>query len=517
MSLTPNIAHAFGVAIDALESDATHARHTTDPVSWAKEVLGVHLWSKQRDIARSVVENRQTVVQSAAGIGKSYLASVLALWFGSVHPQYETKIVTTAPSADQVSLILWAEIRKHHERAGLPGNILLNDRWVTPNGKHVIGYGRKPPDYSTSAFQGAHATNMLIIADEAGGLNPAMWANITAIATGSNVHILAIGNPDDNSSEFAKMCQPGSGWNHFKVSTFDTPKFTGEEVPTVVWDAMPDPAFVEKARNSWGEQNPYYQAKVLGEFADADTGLIPLSWITQACQRYRDFFESYDPYRSLSGRTIFGVDVARFGEDKTAIARRQGHVLFGVELHSGKDNVEVANMVGDLLRAYPASVAVVDADGLGAGVVDVLRHRGQNVRAYSGGKGTRRRDSTGTQRFTKVRSAAWYHLRELLNPALGASVCLPEDANLIAELVAMRWPDDNGNLIQLERKDKIRKRLGRSTDSADAVVQAFWTDAPPEHELPSNRPVPQAAAYADAVEFEPPVAGWDGGALAWDF
>src|SRR6516164_7983289 len=127
---------------------------TDDPVQWAKERAGVHLWSKQQEIAQSIVDNRRTAVQSAHGIGKSFLAATLASWWVDTHPADETMVVTTAPSLDQVHAILWEEIRGLHDRAGLPGVVQRTDRWLV--GGRLVGLGRKPPDYSELAFQGIH-------------------------------------------------------------------------------------------------------------------------------------------------------------------------------------------------------------------------------------------------------------------------------------------------------------------------------------------------------------------------
>src|SRR5581483_10557829 len=106
-------------------------RNLTDaPVTRSKERAGVHLWSRQREIANSVVENRRTAVQSAHGLGKSFLAATLAAWWIDVHDPDETMVVTTAPSLDQVHAILWAEIRGLHDRANLPGVVQRTDRWL---------------------------------------------------------------------------------------------------------------------------------------------------------------------------------------------------------------------------------------------------------------------------------------------------------------------------------------------------------------------------------------------------
>ena len=509
---------ALAAAITALSDDIQRDRWYADPVAWAHDVLGVHLWSKQREIAACVAgPERHVAVQSAAGIGKTYLAAILALWFGCTRPTGKTKIMTTAPTADQVGLLLWGEIRKQHDAANLPGKVLLNNRWTTDDGRYVTGYGRKPPDHSGSAFQGEHEEHMLIIVDEAGGIPAKMWADIIAQSTGEDVTVLAIGNPDDSSSTFHDMCtRADAGWHVIKVSCFDTPNFTDETVPDAVAKVLPSRAYVEDARAAWGDTNPYYKAKVLGEWAESEEGLIPLGWITQAVRRWQTWAGDPSSERAIeltSGRTIFGVDVARFGADRTVFATRKGSVVQALEDHAGKDNVEVADLVEAKLTASPQSLAIVDSDGLGAGVVDILRHRGWSVVAFAGGEGTKRRDSSGGLRFAQVRSAAWYHVRELLNPALGSSICLPDHPRLQAELASPRWPEAViNNVVQVERKDHIRKRLGRSTDFADAVVMSFWTSSPPEkederHIAPGHK---TAHEYEEAPTFDRP-SGWSGG------
>ena len=84
----------------------------------------------------------------------------------------------------------------------------------------------------------------------------------------SNARVLAIGNPDDPSSHFAQICKPGSGWEVIKISAFDTPAYTGEEVPEGLLPAAVSPEWVEERKRRWGVTGPIYQSKVLGEFPD---------------------------------------------------------------------------------------------------------------------------------------------------------------------------------------------------------------------------------------------------------
>jgi hypothetical protein len=480
--------------------DAQRYRH--DIAAWARDRLGVHLWSKQVEIAASVTRNRRTAVQSAAGIGKSFLAAVISLWWIDTHPPGEAIVVTTAPTGEQVGAILWEEIRKHHRMGDLPGTVQrgLPVRWVLDDGT-LVGLGRKPADHSQSAFQGIHRRYVLVILDEAGGVAANLWAGAEAITTNEDCRILAIGNPDDSSSHFAGVCSRAGLWHPIKVSAFDTPNLTGEDIPHEMRMVLPSRQQIEDLKVEWGETNPLFIAKVLGEFADADDGLIPLSWIQAAQHRWTEWNASYDGTHQPPGRNIFGVDVARFGEDKTAIANRQGDVVHTVERFSKLDTVAVTGVVEARLAQHIQSTAVVDADGIGGSVVDLLRSHGKSVIAYSGNSATKRRDRTGTQRFARVRSAAWYNMRELLDPAFGSTVCLPPDNLLAADLSAPKWMSVTGNIIEVEKKIDFMKRLGHSPDTGDAVVQSFWVE-PMGRPDSEQRSTPRARTYSNAVTWD---------------
>lgn len=511
MSLTASDLAAFSAALAHLEHDDQAERYRHDIAAWARDRLGVHLWSKQVEIAASVTKNRRTAVQSAAGIGKSFLAAVISLWWIDTHPPGEAIVVTTAPTGEQVGAILWEEIRKHHRLGDLPGTVQrgLPVRWVLDDGT-LVGLGRKPADHSQSAFQGIHRRYVLVILDEAGGVAANLWAGAEAITTNEDCRILAIGNPDDSSSHFAGVCSRAGLWHPIKVSAFDTPNLTGEHVPHEMRMVLPSAQQIEDLRIEWGETNPLFIAKVLGEFADADDGLIPLSWIQAAQHRWVEWNAGYDGTHQPPGRNIFGVDVARFGEDKTAIANRQGDVVHEVQTWSKLDTVAVTGLVEARLAQHIQSTSVVDADGIGGAVVDLLRSHGKPVVAYSGAAATKRRDRTGTQRFQNTRSAAWYNMREILDPSFGSTVCLPPtvtDQNgrgsdmLAADLAAPKWPDSTGNIIKVEPKLDIMKRLGHSPDTGDAVVQAFWVQ-PMGRPDGEQRSTPRARSYSNSVTWD---------------
>lgn len=466
-------------------------RYFNDPVLWARERLGIHLWSKQAEVARKITTNKRIAVRSCHAAGKSLLAAVLACWWVETRPVGEALVVTTAPSYEQVHTVLWEEIRRIHRENNLSGRVHLSDRWLANNGT-LMGMGRKPPDYNPHTFQGLHRDYVLVILDEAAGVPAWLWTATEAITTTRECRMIAIGNPDDNASTFADKSLKSPLWSSYRISAFDLPTMTGEPWPTDVRRKpnLSDRDWIEDCKTNWGEYSPLYISKVLGEFADAEGGLIALSWVYGANNRWHRWVERGRP--NIIGRRIIGVDPAHMGEDKTAIAVREANIVRGLKLYSKLDTTQTTSLTVAQLE-YPLSLAVVDTIGIGAGVVDQLRAQGKNVYAYNATARTNRRDRSGSWRFTNVRNAAWWNVRELLDPALDPDLALPPDDNLTADLTSPTWEPRAGSVLMVESKDSVRTRLGRSTDAGDAVCQALW--------ISSDNTRIHAFKYADAIQW----------------
>jgi hypothetical protein len=108
---------------------------------------------------------------------------------------------------------------------------------------------------------------------------------VDAWATNVDARVAAVGNPDDPSSHSATICKPGSGWAVKKISAFDTPAYTGEQVPAELLPLLVSPEWVEERKLRWGVTSPIYQSKVLGEFPDlSDDTLILPKWIEALAQ-----------------------------------------------------------------------------------------------------------------------------------------------------------------------------------------------------------------------------------------
>lgn len=488
-----------------LADDFKEPEKPKDPVEWSKKVAGYELWSKQREILESVAKNKKTAVQSAHGTGKSLLASVLAAWWIDTHPYDDTVVISTAPSKNQVHGILWENIRQIHTKANLAGVVQLSDNWVI--NRKIVGQGRKPQDYSQHAFQGIHAKYILFILDEACGINKWIWTSAITNTTTEHCRVLAIGNPDDPTSEFARVCKPGSGWNNIKISVWDAPFCTGEKVSEAAKEHLVDKTYLETARTEWGETSPIWRSKVDGEFPENDEfSVIPIGWYLAANERWNMFMDmpAASDDEGVVTRKIFGVDVARYGTDKTVICTRVGDVFTDFVEYTMKDTLETANLLMNKMNKKYDKAIIDMGGGSGAGVYDVLKSRGYKVEGFQAGARTKLTDSSGKLGFTRLRSAAWWKLREALDPSKGPTIALPPVEKLQGDLTAPKWEQKLDDKIQVEAKDDLRKRLARSTDYGDAAIMAWWSK-------------PTVVLDTGEASFKwDDVGAIDGGAVSWN-
>jgi hypothetical protein len=441
---------------------------TDDPVTWSSERADVYLWSKQREIAQSIVDNRRTAVQSAHGLGKSFLAATLAAWWIDVHPPEETMVVTTAPSLDQVHAILWEEIRGLHDHAGLPGVVQRTDRWLVDG--RLVGMGRKPPDYSESAFQGIHRRFVLVILDEACGIPAWLWTAVETITTGDQCRILAIGNPDDPNSHFKRLCQGTPGWESFKISCFDSPNFTGEVVPEKLKELLTGQRWVDDRKAEWGEDNPLYVAKVLGEFpSDHPWSVVRMS----------DVYACRIPAPRATHELVpveLGVDVGG-GGDETVIRERRG-MAAGREWKEHSDKPErISRLIIHALQQTGATSVKVDSIGVGAGVVGELRNLKElgyhQAKVY--GVNVAEKSPSAPDKYFNLRSQLWWECGRLAAEDRAWDLSGMENAdNTIAQLLEVRYQHDLKGRVKVEPKDDVRTRLGRSPDDADALLLAYY-------------------------------------------
>jgi hypothetical protein len=221
--------------------------------------------------------------------------------------------------------------------------------------------------------------------------------------------------------------------------------------------------FLEDMKSKYGEESNIYKVRVLGEFpTQSDDVLLPLHLVESACTR--------DTESSPTTPVVWGLDVARYGNDRSALAKRRGQELLEpVKTWSGKDLMELA---GIILTEYEAvryndrpTAIYIDAIGIGAGLADRLKEL--DLPAYSVAVSE---SASLKDKFTRLRDELFWNCREWFE---GRDVKIPQDDNLIQEITGIRYKYLSTGKLKIESKDEMKRRGQRSPDVADAFVLTF--------------------------------------------
>jgi hypothetical protein len=495
---------------------ARFAPRTSDEFAqWSREKIGTWLTPQQLQIDESMLRNRYTAVPSCHASGKSRFAACKSGYFIDSHPLGSAFFVSTAPSSAQVEGVLWRELRRVHAAAGLRGRITRGGFPQWHVGEELVGFGRRPKEIAS--FQGVHAKFILIVIEEADGVPEELWTAVDTLTSSGVVRVLAIGNPDSSDSHFATVCRADSGWNVVRIDGLRSPNFTRQAVlafpelyqyfldnhipfsdesvtgiPAYVrqqWrESLLSPEWVNERLRKWGvtrfldedgkprwRESSLWQSKVRGMTPEEGAeGLIPLSWAERAMNRHDEWIAAGRP--RAEGRLILGCDVADTGKDETVTTYRYGPIVEEMTRIGQQDTETTAERIKGRIHATPRSLAVVDANGIGVGVFNRLRRLNVRVHGFVGSQAVHgATDRTGELTFANKRSAAYWHVRELLDPVNGPdNLAIPRDPDLLADLTVPRWKIKTGAIIQVEPKEDVSKRLGRSPDCGDAVVMTFW-------------------------------------------
>jgi hypothetical protein len=197
--------------------------------------------------------------------------------------------------------------------------------------------------------------------------------------------------------------------------------------------------------------------------------VIPSEWVRLAQERWEATKKPDMPMSAM------GVDVARGGEDKTVIAMRYGAWVDNLQSYPGTSTPD-GPAVAALALNHRRDKAIINVDviGVGTSVYDHLKGITSNVVPINGAERSEATDKSGELKFRNRRAELWWKLREALDPAGGEPLCLPPDRELLADLCAPTWKLSMSG-IQIESKEDLIKRIGRSPDKGDAVVYAVGT------------------------------------------
>jgi len=449
-------------------------QYRDDPVAFAHDCI---IWKNkqapafyQDEILSYFPEQRRVCVRGPHGLGKTALISWQTLWFALTREGEDWKVPTTASAWRQLSKFLWPEIHKWARRL----NWKTIDRspfkdkqeLLDLSLKLVTGEAFALASDNSAMIEGAHAANLLYVFDESKEIPVQTWDSAEGAFSTGDAYWLAYSTPGEPVGRFYEIQSRKPGYQDWKVRhvTLDECIKAGRI----------SPKWVEDRKVQWGEKSAAFKNRVLGEFASSDEdGIISLAWVERANQRWLEWNES----EKKESFTSLGCDIARSGEDKTVLAARFENVIGELRRYSIADTMEVTGLIASAMSIYKKGIAAIDIIGIGAGVFDRLREMRISASAFNASERTEWRDRSNELGFINCRAAAWWNLRELLQ---NDEIALPPDDKLIGDLTAPKWRVSSGGKIQIESKDDIKKRLGRSTDDGDAVVMAFFPDLSPQ-------------------------------------
>jgi phage terminase large subunit len=428
----------------------TYEKH---PDLFVEDLLGVTPQDWQREVMSAVAKGqRRCSIRSGHGVGKSSCASWLMIWF--LLTRYPVKIVVTAPTASQLFDALFAECKRWIKELPTPIKSLLemkSDRIeLGSSPTEAFISARTSRSESPESLAGVHADHVLLVVDEASGVPESVFEAAYGSMSGKDATTILLGNPTRSSGYFYEThTRLRDSWWTKQVSCLDSP--------------LVSPDFIAEMELKYGADSNAMRVRVLGEFplAEDDT-LISLHSVEQASKRKVEQPEGTP--------VVWGLDVARYGDDASVLCIRQGRHLQA--LHSWKklSLMELSGRVLDLLNSAdePPEEILVDSIGLGAGVLDRLRELDISARGVNVSESPAMAD-----RYANLRAELWDHTKSWFNE----EVQIPNDDSLIADLTAPRYSFNSSGKMLVESKAETKKRLGRSTDFADSLVLTFASTA----------------------------------------
>lgn len=422
-----------------------------DPVLFAETVLDVKPQPWQANALRAVRDNDRVAIKSGHGVGKTAFLSWTVLWWLCTH--YPCKVAVTANTAHQLSDVLWTEIDKWARK--LPPFFkdqldFKTDKIALKGATDSFAVARTSRKENPEALQGFHSENMLFICEEASGIPDVVFQVGEGAMSTAGAKTVMCGNPTRSDGFFYEAFHGSrEHWATMTVSCTDATTVSEQ--------------FLESMASKYGEESNIYRVRVLGEFpTQSDDVLLPLNLVEDAIKR--------DIEASPNTPVVWGIDVARMGGDRSAIAKRQGNVLIEkIKTYQNKDLMELSGIVLAEYDATPYQLRpramYIDAIGLGAGLADRLRELDMPAVAISVSETASLKD-----RFNRLRDELFWNAREWFE----ARDCkIPEDNTLVQELTSVRYKYLSNGKLKIESKDEMKRRGQRSPDVADAFVLSF--------------------------------------------
>lgn len=398
---------------------------------------------------------KRVSMQSGHGIGKTTTLAICCVWMLVCF--FPCKIGTTAPTSHQLEDVLWSEIgmlyRRLPEYLQSKFNMTQLRLAMKSRPEESFAVGRTARRDQPEALQGLHSKHTGVVVDEATGVDDAVFTASGGILTSPGSRAIMGANPTRLQGFFFDSHDRTSHlWHCMTVSCFDSPRVA--------------PEYIEEIKARYGEHSNTYRVRVLGlPPRGDDDAVIPAYMVEDAVNRPVEAYED--------APMIWGVDPARFGDDRTTVAFRHGNVKPSQVLWWEKqDTMQTADRVYQLWcdtpeRLKPLEV-VVDVIGIGAGVADRLRQLGLPVLTCNVADAP-----TQPEKYPKLYDELWFSCRQWFEH----SDCrIDEDRAFIRELTRPTYKPVSNGMFRVERKEEVKARTQelQSPDLAEAFILTFY-------------------------------------------
>ena len=433
------------------------------PDKWQTEFLlklGEEVRARKFDGHNAVAPVRMCTV-SGHGTGKSVAAAWVTLWIMSTRPH--CRGVITASTFQQLSTRTWAAVSQWLRMSVVADWFeISSDRlWYKGQKDSWFATAQTAVEQNSESFAGIHAASSspFVIFDESSGVPDRIYEVSMGATTDGEPFVLALGNATRNSGWFfrAAFGSERSRWIRFSVDSRDS-RFANKEL-------------LAQWIEDFGIDSDFCRVRILGEAPKASFSQFIAHDIVAKCRKFKaTAFEHL-------GKVI-GVDVARSGDDRSAIICRQGRKVRELAVYRGVDTVKLAHRVMGFIESEKPAAVVVDSTGLGAGTFDELKHCGYGRITHEFIASGRAQNNL---QHANKRAEAWSLMRDALN----AGIELPDSPDWETDLTGTEYFFNAKGAVQLEPKDALRSRGLASPDLADALSMTFSIKIAPHYRVPA--------------------------------
>lgn len=455
-----------------------------NPKRYAMEVDGLEqTWKLQDDLLaacpRAIKEHKPIVVASGHSLGKDKIAAAAARWF--LHTYIPSIVVLTAPTDRQVNFTMYKEIKSYEatKKQNWGGELYEKPLIKISDDHFLIGFTTKETGTTKEGgggkFQSFHSRNICVIVTEAQSVEDYIFDQIDGITTAENVLVILLGNPTRAKGRFATLIRDRVNNIVFNFSCLDNPNYLDRRI---VIPGLATYQWVEDKRRKWGEDDPRWIGRVLGQIPDnAINNLFPESLIRHMKSR-RGFLS---PYSAEAG---VAIDPAGEGVDDNVIMSAKGGEVkdvFKKTLMSPSERVHKAIKMCKEINGY---FIVIDCDGMGqadyreainmpdeylAGI-QIIKFHGSAPSALTDGPADNS-DESKRKIYGNMRAEAAFITQERAKE--GKCSIDPDDEELCEDLMADESFEKKG-VLWITPKDEIKESLGRSPGKGDCYKMLQW-------------------------------------------